>query len=89
MFFTTEEAAAAAEQIGKAMRGEIPRVLCPLCERHQRMETVDGLQFWIELAEDRKPLFCSDKGQRNGVHVIAIGYCPICGRSLGIQEEEK
>ena len=87
--FTAEELENAAEALSKAARGDLPRALCPLCERHQRMETVDSLQFWIELANDGKPLLCSDKGQRNGVHVLAVSHCPLCGRSLGVKEAEK
>ena len=26
--------------------------LCPLCERHQRMETTSGMLFWVEWGED-------------------------------------
>ena len=28
---------------------------CPLCERHQRMETTSGMLFWVEWGEDGNP----------------------------------
>ena len=28
---------------------------CPLCERHQRMQTTSGMLFWVEWGEDGNP----------------------------------
>lgn len=55
---------------------------CPLCMRNRRMETVDGLQFWIEWGEDGKPRLMTDALAVTGVHTLCIAHCPLCGEAL-------
>lgn len=59
--------------------------LCPLCMRHRRMETVDGLQFWIEWGEDGKPRLMTDALAVTGVHALCVAHCPLCGEALAEQ----
>lgn len=62
------------------MSGE-KRGRCALCERHQRMETVDGTVFWMEYGEDERPRLCLDsRSQGGGLNVLCVRFCPICGR---------
>ena len=60
---------------------------CPLCERHQRMETTSGMLFWVEWGEDGNPRLCTatlhDGG---GLNVLCIDFCPLCGREVEKQE---
>jgi len=59
--------------------------LCPLCQRHRRMQTVDGLQFWIEWGEDGKPRLVTDALTVGGVHTLCVEHCPLCGEALAEQ----
>lgn len=63
------------------------KCLCPLCGRHQRMQTTDGMNFWVEWGEDGKPRLCTDTlHSGGGLNVLCIEYCPICGREVERQE---
>lgn len=73
------------------MSGENRR-RCALCERHQRMETMDGMAFWIEWGEDDRPRLCMDtRAQGGGLNVLCVQFCPICGRECEnfTEQEEK
>ena len=63
--------------------------LCPLCKRHRRMETVDGMQFWIEWGGDGKPRLVTDTTGGRILHTLCIEYCPLCGERLVVQAEER
>lgn len=39
-------------------REEMP--VCGLCQRHQKLETVDGTAFWLEYGEDGRPRLVMD-----------------------------
>ncbi|MDO5544875.1 MAG: hypothetical protein Q4F81_03455 [Eubacteriales bacterium] len=55
---------------------------CPLCQRHQRMETADGTVFWMEYGDDDRPRLCLDsRSQGGGLNVLCVRFCPICGRA--------
>lgn len=55
---------------------------CALCQRHQRLETVDGTVFWMEFDEADRPRLCMDsRSQGGGLNVLCVKFCPICGRS--------
>ena len=61
--------------------------LCPLCERHQRMETTSGMLFWIEWGEDGNPRLCTDTlHDGGGLNVLCIDFCPLCGRKMCIRD---
>lgn len=61
--------------------------LCPLCERHQRMETTSGMLFWVEWGEDGNPRLCTDTlHDGGGLNVLCIDFCPLCGREVEKQE---
>ena len=62
--------------------------LCPLCKRHRRMETVDGLQFWIEWGGDGKPRLVACADGRRIPHMLCIEFCPLCGERMVVQAEE-
>ena len=55
-------------------REEMP--VCGLCQRHQKLETVDGTAFWLEYGED------------GGLNVLCAEVCPMCGRFCGKLEAE-
>lgn len=56
---------------------------CPLCERHQRMETTSGMLFWVEWGEDGNPRLCTDTLHNGGgLNVLCIDFCPLCGREM-------
>ena len=60
---------------------------CPLCERHQRMETTSGMLFWVEWGEDGNPRLCTDTlHDGGGLNVLCIDFCPLCGREVEKQE---
>lgn len=60
---------------------------CPLCERHQRMETTSGMLFWVEWGEDGNPRLCTDTlHDGGGLNVLCIDFCPLCGREIEKQE---
>lgn len=60
---------------------------CPLCERHQRMETTNGMLFWVEWGEDGNPRLCTDTlHDGGGLNVLCIDFCPLCGREIEKQE---
>lgn len=62
---------------------------CALCERHQRLETVDGTVFWMEHGDDGRPRLCLDsRHQGGGLNVLCVGFCPLCGRTCEILDEE-
>ena len=68
------------------------RQRCVLCERHQRLETVDGTAFWMEYDEAERPRLCMDSRSRGGgLNVLCVRFCPICGRAceIIIEEEDK
>lgn len=61
--------------------------LCPLCGRHQRMETTSGMLFWVEWGEDGNPRLCTDTlHDGGGLNVLCIDFCPLCGRKVEKQE---
>lgn len=65
---------------------------CALCERHQRLETVDGTVFWMEYDEAERLRLCMDNRSRGGgLNVLCVRFCPICGRAceIIIDEEDK
>ena len=64
---------------------------CALCERHQRLETVDGTVFWMEYGDDDRPRLCMDsRSNGGGLNVLCVQFCPICGRicEIIINEED-
>ena len=64
-------------------REEMP--VCGLCQRHQKLETVDGTAFWLEYGEDGRPL-------RLDAVVVSTQHGPeaslFCGK-LEAEHEEK
>lgn len=61
--------------------------LCPLCVRHRKMATVDGLSFWVEYDMEGEPLLISEAQDMLRAHIIRISNCPMCGRGLELGEE--
>ena len=58
---------------------------CALCERHQKMQTVDGTVFWMEYGDDDRPRLCMDSLHKGGgLNVLCIRFCPVCGRECEI-----
>lgn len=54
---------------------------CPLCKLHQKLETMDGVAFWIEWSGEGYPKLCTDTRSRGGgTNVLGINYCPLCGQ---------
>ena len=71
------------------MTGQVRR-RCALCERHQRLETVEGTVFWMEYGDDGRPRLCLDtRSQGGGLNVICVGFCPLCGRACETMDEEE
>jgi hypothetical protein len=72
-------------------RGEtMEKKLCPLCERHAKMHTTDGMSFWIEWGTDGKPRFYMDSTTSGGgVNVLCVNACPLCGSWVGQQEADQ
>ena len=71
---------------------EKQKPVCGLCQRHQKLETVDGMAFWIEWDENGRPRLCMDSRSRGGgLNVLCVRFCPICGRAceIIIDEEDK
>lgn len=69
------------------MTGE--KALCPLCERHSKLSTVEGVNFWIELQENGAPVLITDSTTRGGgINVVQVNFCPLCGENL-IKKEDK
>ncbi|MBE6972565.1 MAG: hypothetical protein E7440_01605 [Ruminococcaceae bacterium] len=63
---------------------------CALCERHQKLETVDGTAFWIEWGEDEKPRLCMDtRTHGGGLNVLCVSFCPLCGRNVENDSEQE
>ena len=57
-------------------REEMP--VCGLCQRHQKLETVDGTAFWLEYGEDGEVCLSRDEahgadGRRGPCHPLAHG----------------
>ena len=70
-----------------AEREEMP--VCGLCQRHQKLETVDGTAFWLEYGEDGRPRLVMDSTARGGgLNVLCAEFCPMCGRFCGKLEAE-
>lgn len=68
-------------------REEMP--VCSLCQRHQKLETVDGTAFWLEYGEDGRPRLVMDSTARGGgLNVLCAEFCPMCGRFCGKLEAE-
>ena len=68
-------------------REEMP--VCGLCQRHQKLETVDGTAFWLEYGEDGRPRLVMDSTARGGgLNVLCAEFCPMCGRFCGKLEAE-
>jgi hypothetical protein len=68
-------------------RKEMP--VCGLCQRHQKLETVDGTAFWLEYGEDGRPRLVMDSTARGGgLNVLCTEFCPMCGRFCGKLEAE-
>lgn len=66
-----------------------PRKRCSLCERHQKMQTVDGTVFWMEYGGDDRLRLCMDSLHKGGgLNVLCIRFCPVCGRDCIITDEE-
>ncbi len=62
---------------------------CPLCERHAKMHTTDGVDFWMEWGDDGKPrLFMDSTTSGGGLNALCINACPLCGGRAGLQEAE-
>lgn len=62
---------------------------CALCERHQKMQTVDGTVFWMEYGDDDRLRLCMDSLHKGGgLNVLCIRFCPVCGRDCIITDEE-
>lgn len=60
---------------------EKQKPMCGLCQRHQKLETVDGMAFWIEWDENGRPRLCMDSTTAGGgLNVLCVQFCPICGR---------
>ena len=60
---------------------EKQKPVCGLCQRHQKLETVDGMAFWIEWDENGRPRLCMDSTTTGGgLNVLCVQFCPICGR---------
>ena len=60
---------------------EKQKPVCGLCQRHQKLETVDGMAFWIEWDENGRPRLCMDSTTAGGgLNVLCVQFCPICGR---------
>lgn len=69
---------------------EKSRPRCPLCERHQRLETVDGTVFWMEYGADERPRLCMDsRSQGGGLNALCVRFCPLCGRTCEIIIDEE
>ncbi len=62
--------------------------LCPLCKRHRRMQTVEGMLFWIEWGMDGRPRLQTDALNVGGIHTLRIDFCPLCGEALTEQVPE-
>ena len=63
---------------------------CALCQRHQRLETVDGTVFWMEFDEADRPRLCMDsRSQGGGLNVLCVRFCPLCGRACETMDEEE
>ena len=45
---------------------EKQKPVCGLCQRHQKLETVDGMAFWIEWDENGRPRLCMDSTTTGG-----------------------
>lgn len=66
---------------GKVAMDEKQKPVCGLCQRHQKLETVDGMAFWIEWDENGRPRLCMDSTTAGGgLNVLCVQFCPICGR---------
>lgn len=66
------------------------RQRCALCQRHQKLETVDGTAFWVEWGEDEKPRLCMDtRTHGGGLNVLCVNFCPLCGRFLEHDSEQE
>ena len=50
---------------------EKQKPVCGLCQRHQKLETVDGMAFWIEWDENGRPRLCMDSTTAGGRHTNA------------------
>lgn len=65
------------------------KALCPLCMRHQRLQTTDGMLFWLEWGVDGKPRLCTDTTHDGGaLNVLCIEFCPLCGEMTPKQEAD-
>lgn len=65
------------------------RKRCSLCERNQKMQTVDGTVFWMEYGDDDRLRLCMDSLHKGGgLNVLCIRFCPVCGRDCIITDEE-
>ena len=47
---------------------EKQKPVCGLCQRHQKLETVDGTAFWLEYGEDGRPRLVMDSTAVHGQH---------------------
>lgn len=64
------------------------KIVCPLCYRHRKMHTTDGMDFWMEWGEDGKPrLFMDSTSRGGGMNALCVEFCPLCGALVGRQEE--
>ena len=52
---------------------EKQKPVCGLCQRHQKLETVDGMAFWIEWDENGRPRLCMDSTTAGGgLNVLCV-----------------
>ena len=71
---------------------EKQKPVCGLCQRHQKLETVDGMAFWIEWDENGRPRLCMDStttgGGLNVLCVQSVSYTHLAGIRMEIIHEE-